>query len=233
MKIHQVEQGSLDWYRLRLGIPTSSNFDKIITPGGKPSAQCWKYMYRLIAERLLKESMDDQLGGVRWMEHGKEEEPNAIAQFQLVNDVELVPAGFITTDDGRLGCSPDRLIFGYSEAVEIKCPAPWTQIGYLLDGPGNDYRCQVQGQLLIGDFDVVHFYSYHRRMPALHIETRADPVFRAQLCSALDSFLDQLDVNTERARSLGAYIVFPELGTPLDRAYPEAEADPLQIEIPE
>ena len=133
MRIHNVAQGSLDWYRLRQGIPTSSNFDKIITPTGKPSAQGVKYQYRLIAERLLMESMDDQLAGVRWMEHGKEEEPNAVAQFQLVNDVELVDVGFITTDDGRLGCSPDRLIQGHHESVEIKCPAPWTQIGYLLD----------------------------------------------------------------------------------------------------
>jgi hypothetical protein len=232
MKIHHVAQGSLDWYRLRLGIPTASRFDKIITPTGKASAQATKYQYRLIAERLLRETMDDQIGNVRWIEHGKEEEPNAVAQFQLVNDVELVEVGFITTDDGRIGCSPDRLLKGHHEAVEIKCPAPWTQIGYLLDGPGADYRPQVQGQLLIGRFDLVHFYSYHRRMPPLHVETQPDILFQGLLHDALQRFLDELDERTERARSLGAYVVMPE-HTPLERAYPDAEADPLEIMLPE
>ena len=34
MIIHEVEQGSGDWLKLRLGIPTASEFDKIITPTG-------------------------------------------------------------------------------------------------------------------------------------------------------------------------------------------------------
>jgi hypothetical protein len=33
MKIHaHIEQGSADWFKLRLGIPTASCFDLIVTP---------------------------------------------------------------------------------------------------------------------------------------------------------------------------------------------------------
>jgi hypothetical protein len=60
-KIYRCEQGSMDWYRLRMGIPTASQFHKIVTPGGKLSEQRHAYMYRLIAERLLMESMDQPL----------------------------------------------------------------------------------------------------------------------------------------------------------------------------
>lgn len=232
MKIHKFAQGSLDWYKARLGIPTSSKFDKIVTPGGKISAQADKYAYRLIAERLLRETMDD-FSGTQWMERGKEIEPDAVAQFQYTQGVELVEVGFITSDDGRLGCSPDRLVKGHPQAVEIKCPTPWTQIQYLLEGPGDDYRPQVQGQLLIGGFDLVHFYSYHPRMPPVYVENYRDAMFQVQLRSALGRFLDALDRMTERARSLGAYVVREEPQLPLDKAYPEAEPDPLKIVVPE
>jgi len=33
--IHEVEQNTPEWLTLRLGIPTASMFDKIVTPAGK------------------------------------------------------------------------------------------------------------------------------------------------------------------------------------------------------
>jgi hypothetical protein len=39
MITHDVTQGSPEWLEARLGIPTASEFDKIITPTGKPSTQ--------------------------------------------------------------------------------------------------------------------------------------------------------------------------------------------------
>jgi len=40
---------------LKLGIPTSSNFHKIITPQGKPWKQWREYACVLIAKRLLQQ----------------------------------------------------------------------------------------------------------------------------------------------------------------------------------
>ena len=51
---HDVAQYSEAHDRLKLGIPTSSNFHKIITPQGKPSKQWREYACLLIAERLLR-----------------------------------------------------------------------------------------------------------------------------------------------------------------------------------
>ena len=53
MKFFPVQQGSAQWYELRVGRPTSSNFHKIVTGKGEPSKQAIKYLYRLVAERLL------------------------------------------------------------------------------------------------------------------------------------------------------------------------------------
>lgn len=225
------EQGSADWYRCRLGIPTASQFNKIITPArGELSSQAKGYMYRLIAERLLKDSMDDQIN-VEWIERGKEMQPAAAAQFQLVNDLTVEPVGFITTDDGLWGCSPDYLVKGKREGVEVKCPAPWTQIQYLLDGPGVDYRPQVQGQLLIGEFEVNHFYAFHPRMPARHIVTLRDEEYIRKMTFALIEFTELLAQETERARQLGAYVETIRTSTPLDQSVERQDA--LHIVLPD
>jgi hypothetical protein len=225
-----VEQGSSLWYKLRMGIPTSSMFHKIITPGGKLSEQRKGYMYRLIAERLLLESMSPSIT-VEWVEHGKEMQPSAEQNFQFQNDVVLERVGFVMDDNGRVGCSPDALIKDRNEAVEIKCPAPWTQIGYLLGGLGTDYKPQVQGQIAVGGFERVHFYAYHDRMPAVHLVTLPDPSYLKILVRLVSDFCEELDYYTERARALGAYVENPGFTTPHEETAPGP--DPLQIIIPE
>jgi hypothetical protein len=234
MKLYRVEQGSGEWYRLRLGKPTSSNFHKIVTPLGAPSKQAVKYLYRLVAERLLNETMDDEIGFVKWVAQGKEQEPHAVARFQAVNEVELEPGGFVTTNDGRIGASPDRIFKGHKESLEIKSPAPWTQLQYLLEGPDDAYIAQTQGHLLVGDeFEAVHFYSYHERTPSFHRVILRDPHYQSILAAALDSFCDVLDQTTERAKALGAYAVVRRVETPADVAYQQDEYVQLRLVNPE
>lgn len=202
---HIVEQGSDAWRSLRLGIPTASCFDQIVTPSrGELSKSSVKYAYRLICERLLK-APTDTLDGLEWVEHGKEMEPFAAKQYSFVADVDTRLAGFFTTNDGAVGASPDRVIIGRNAALEIKCPSPWVHLGYLLDGPGVNYRPQVQGQLLVCEFDYVDFYSYHGRMPAGQTRTGRDEPFIKLLSSALTAFVDQLAEMTARAKALGVF----------------------------
>lgn len=220
MKIHEGWQGTPQWYELRLGKPTASQFHKIITPGGKPSAQAHGYMHRLIAERLLNESMDDPTT-TEIMELGRANQPLAAAQFAFANDVELQQdIGFCTDDDNQVGFSPDALIIGKPELVEIKCPLPHTHIGYMLDGPGNDHKPQVQGQLLISGYDRAHFYSWHPRMPPVHIVTERDDKYLERLVQLLNLFLDELEQQTEEARSAGVYVPVRRFITPTGKQEP-------------
>lgn len=232
--IHHVEQGSAEWYQLRRGRPTASMFHKVITPTGKPSTQARGYMYRLVAERLLNESTDDYIGHVQWAERGRALEPDAAAQFAFTHDVELQRVGFITTNDGRIGCSPDGIVAGRHECVEIKSPAPWTHLQYLIEGPGADYKPQVQGQLMIGEFEAAWFYSYHPRCPPAEIITPRDDRYIQLLDRLLSDFLEQTEATVEQCRARGAYVVTEYPQTPMQRAFPEESGpDPLQIVLPE
>ena len=52
-------------------------------------------------------------------------------------DLEVTEVGFLTRDDGIVGCSPDGLIYRDGEPVaglELKCPLAKNHLGYLVDG---------------------------------------------------------------------------------------------------
>jgi hypothetical protein len=200
MKIHDVAQRSPEWHALRLGKPTASEFHKIITPKtGKLSAQARKFACRLIAERLLNEPLD-LLDGIEAVERGKAMEPDAVAQYEFVEEIETQPVGFVTTDDGLVGASPDRMIVGAPAGLEVKCPLLPTHIGYWLDGPGDEYRPQVQGQLWVAEFEWLDFYSYHPQMEPVRLRTQRDDAYIKLIEQALRDFNDMLHDMYERAR---------------------------------
>ena len=217
MRIVDCEQGSVEWFRARLGIPTASQFDQIVTPTGKLSKSADKYAYRLLAERLLNAPMTP-VEGQEWMERGRELEPMAARQYEFLQDCEVERVGFITTDDGRLGASPDRLVKGKAVGVEIKCPAPHTHLRYLLEGAADSYRPQVQGQMLVAELERVDLYSYHPMMPACLIATPRDAAFIRLLSDALAEFNERLSEMLERARSLGIFQAYEHAATPADVA---------------
>jgi hypothetical protein len=180
-------------------------------------------MHRLIAEKLLNEHLperpttEERESKNYWMDRGIEMEPIAIKAFEKAHEVQFEPIGFVTSPLGRFGCSPDGLVAGKNESIEIKSPAPWTQVSYLLaelndpKGPWKDYRPQVQGQMLVGGFDCVHFYTFHPRMPAKYVTTLPDSSYMATLRQALDDFLGDFDTELRKARELGTYIRAEEI----------------------
>jgi YqaJ-like viral recombinase domain len=121
---HDVAQYSDQYDRLKLGIPTSSHFHKIITPQGKPSKQWREYACMLIAERILQRKID--LYKSLPMERGLIIEAEAADWSEFDQDVTVQRGGFITDDNRAIGCSPDRLV-GDEGLLEIKAPLPQTQ----------------------------------------------------------------------------------------------------------
>ena len=220
MKVLTMAQGSVEWAQARIGIPTASNFDCIITPSGKPckSEKTHKYLYRLAAERILNRSMES-LDGLEWIERGKELEPDAVKMYEFEQDLPTSPVGIIISDDGRYGASPDRLV-GNIGLVEIKCPAPHTHVGYLLDGFGTYYAPQVQGQLLLDiNRDWVDRYSYSPEMPPYRERTQRDRDYILVLKDALERFCDDLDEAVERLKKSGMFLERSKALLPADAEY--------------
>jgi hypothetical protein len=183
---HDVAQYSEEHDRLRLGIPTSSNFHKIITPQGKPSKQWWEYACVLIAERLLHQKLEFYNSPA--MERGLIVEAEAADWYEFDQDVSVRRVGFITDDRHGMGCSPDRLV-GDEGLLEIKAPLPHTQVEYWLSGEVNErFRPQLQGQLYISQRCWVDILCWHDVLPKLVVRVEPDEKFIAALDRELQIF---------------------------------------------
>jgi hypothetical protein len=201
MKFIDVDQNSDEWRWARLGMPTASNFHLIITPLGKAvdSKERKKYLYRLVAERIMRMPMPSDFEGNEHTERGLELEPRAASALEARLGITLDGGGFCIVDKGslkdRVGCSPDRIArrLGDTQSVEIKCPAAWTHIMYMVEGPGERYKPQVQGQILIGGFTRCHFWSYHPSFAPVHVVTEPDTKFIDKLGAYLELFCNDLD----------------------------------------
>jgi hypothetical protein len=89
---HDVPQYSEAYDRLKLGIPTGSNFHKIITPQGKPSKQWREYACVLIAERILQRK--SEFFNSPAMERGLIVEAEAVDWYEFDQDVIVQRVGF-------------------------------------------------------------------------------------------------------------------------------------------
>lgn len=223
MIIHDCIQGSEKWCELRAGKPTSSEFDKIITPGGAPSKQASAYANRLICEIMLGRPLIGVM--TPWMQRGKEMEAEAVKFYEFQKDVETVPVGFITTDDGRVGCSPDRLV-GKNGLVEAKCPSDETQSKYLavhidaLLGSGNsvgeDYKVQAQGQLWVAEKDFDDVIAYYPGLPSAITRIVRNEPFIATMRELVYRFLEMMDERLAKLKALGCLDVAVEPPAPID-----------------
>jgi len=199
MIVHDVEQYSPEWWELRRGVPTSSQFTKIITPKTvKLSTQSIDYRNKLIAEPITHEE-EDTFEPTLWMQRGHELQSEALDLLAFLHDIEIDPIGFITNDAGTLGCSPDagHKLNGRSAAhkkfgIEVKCPKGSTQVGYLLDGKLPDfYKPQVHGSLYITGLPKWLLMSYHPRFQPLIVEIKPDE-YTTQIGQAIEQFAKQL-----------------------------------------
>ena len=179
MRLIPHEQRSPEWFQARLGIPTASNFDRLITSTGKPSASADGYINQLVAERVTGAAVEVKV--TEAMQRGTDLEPEARSLFEFVTDLVVTEAPLCLHDILDAGASPDAFI-GDDSLLEIKCPSGHTHVEYLRDGClPSKYIAQVQGQLWITGKVKAHFLSYHPDFKPLMVVVPRDEMFIAKL----------------------------------------------------
>lgn len=199
MKTLTMEQGSPEWLMARLGKPTASQFDRLLTPAKlKPSAQRWKYMNELLAEYVCGYPIDFG-GSSMFMDRGTELEPRARAWYAFDRDTEVEEVGFVMRDDERVGGSPDGLV-GSDGLLELKCPSIQVHIGYLLDPAALEsaYVGQCQGLLYLTGRAWIDLVAFNPDLPAVARRVEPDAKYHAALGEVLDGFLADLDEAKEK-----------------------------------
>lgn len=186
--IYNVEQGSEDWFLIRMGIPTASEFQTIITgPDRQFSKGAKKYAYKIIAEMITGTRQgSDYISPAMEMGHITEEA--AAESYEFANDIKTEIVGFMTDDDGLIGCSPDRLV-GDDGGVEIKRKEADGMVEYLLSNKIDPaHRAQLQGNMLVTGRLWWDWHLYNPDMPRRTIRTYRDERYISDLRRDLFQF---------------------------------------------
>jgi hypothetical protein len=196
MIIENFEQMSPEWFAARVGIPSASAFDKLITSKGALSTSRQKLIYKLAGERVLGEKEDGYINGS--MQRGIDLEPEARALFELITGLEVKEVGLCYYDERKdRSCSPDGLVetgMTLMEGLEIKCPELATHVEYLIGNKlPTKYFAQVQGSMYIAGLEKWHFMSHYPSMKPLIVEVLRDEIWIAKLDKALNDFVIELD----------------------------------------
>jgi YqaJ-like viral recombinase domain len=172
---HMMIQYSSEWWEARIGKPSASEFDKIITPGGRPSKGQDGYIAQLIGDmhHFDPNAMTERPMNAA-MRHGVDCEPRARAWYAMETGCDPQQVGGVQDDAGRFWSSPDFIV-GDEGIGELKCPTPKTQVEYLLAGTlPDEYRPQVHAHLFISGRKWCDFVSYADMLPKLRIRVFPD-----------------------------------------------------------
>jgi len=185
MIIHDVEQGTPEWLMLRSGLPTASNFSKMVTSTGKISKSIDDYALSLSCDLFAKKPLDEWLGN-QWTDRGTELEPDARSMYEFQKDCTVKEVGFITSDGW--GCSPDGLIDD-DGMVEFKCLKAENHVKTILEFNKtkkipSKYIAQVQGQMLIANREYCDLCFYHPDLPMKIIRILPDSLLVSGLLKA-------------------------------------------------
>ncbi len=199
MIIADVQQNTPEWYKIKTGIPSASNFDKLMTTKGGVSKQRRKYMYQLVAERITGVKEDTYQNSI--MQRGIDMEDEARSMYEFITGNTVKQVGFCYPNDKkRCGCSPDGLV-GKDGLLEVKSPTSAVHVGYIIAGVlPIDYMQQCQGQLFVTGRKWVDFFSFYPGLKSFIIRVKPDSKFLNILQIELEVFVNELNDLTERLR---------------------------------
>lgn len=218
MIVHTCEQGSEEWFRVRMGMPTASEFSTVMAKGkgGEASKTRRTYMLKLAGEILTGEPMDHYSN--HHMERGKEYEPEARDLYAFMQDTDPECVGFIS--NGRAGCSPDCLV-GRDGLAEIKTKLPHLQIECLFsDRVPPEHLAQTQGSLWVAEREWIDFVSYWPKLPLFVKRARRDDDYIKLIEAAVEAFNAELAelVETIRKRGVEPQDIRSQLAASLEAA---------------
>lgn len=185
MIIFNVEQRSEAWYDLRLGRFTASTFSDVMS--GVSTAGYENIIASIVGEIITNESEETYSSPA--MERGVELEPDAVEEYESIFSVQCQEVGLCIPDESDLlhdwvGVSPDRIVG--EGLLEVKCPMVKTHLKYIrMNQLPNEYKWQVQGQLMVTGAKWCDFMSYYPRMKPFIIRVYPDLKMHQELTNRL------------------------------------------------
>jgi hypothetical protein len=169
--INNIEQGSIEWGKLRIGKVTGTRLKDLRAKDNLPLID------KLIAEIVSEQSKEIKC--TEDMQRGTNLEPLARKDYEEYTGHKVEQFGFLQSEKfSWFGLSPDGLISNgekYYKGVEIKCPDTHTHVKYIRQNTiPAEYKDQILSYFLVNEDHQEHdFVSYDNRflIKPLHIVT--------------------------------------------------------------
>lgn len=157
-------QQSKEWFADRIGRVTSTSAKIILSPKTQQGSK-----ETLIGELVAELATADykEVPQTFWMRWGQEQEPKALAAYELYTGRKVEPGTFqISGYSPFLGDSPDGIVGLYEGTVEAKCPSN-EEHGRILvnNGPKPEHVWQMGWHIMIGDTNWCDYASYNPNFP--------------------------------------------------------------------
>lgn len=174
MIIHKCEQRSPEWYAVRAGKFTASDFGDLM-PSSRQTMEDWNktqmnIIYRVAAERMTGRTCPSGFTSAS-MQHGIDTEDTARIAYEMETDQNVEQVGFAELNE-FIGCSPDGLV-GVGGGLEIKCPNSDTHLRYFKchEDLIEDYKYQCHGGMLCTGRQWWDLYSFDDRFEAAWMQS--------------------------------------------------------------
>lgn len=201
IQIFNCDQGTPEWFKCRMGIPTASEFKTLlgIKKDARDKATRRTYMLKLAGEIITGDAVEGFKN--EHMERGNAMEAEARDLYSFQYDIEPERVGFIR--NGEKGCSPDSLL-GEKGMLEIKTKLPHLLIDVLLkDEFPPEHKAQCQGALWVAEREWIDIAVYWPKLPLFVKRAYRDDGYIATLAGAVNDFNAELAETVLRIRSLG------------------------------
>ncbi len=178
MIIHRdIEQNTEAWHKLRHGKLTASDFKSLITEKTQKITSNTKIKdlaYKKAVETIFnykewEEANEEVIYNSFDIERGNRLEPIARQEYEARTLIPVEEVGFIESDDGLLGYSPDGLV-GEDGLIEIKAPRKSKHLETIFKNEVPlEHIAQIQGGLYLSGRKWLDFISYNESCNSLKI----------------------------------------------------------------
>lgn len=203
LQIIDCVQGSEEWLRARMGIPTASCISKVMAGAadGTERKTRDKYMRQLAGELLTDEPAETFKNEA--MERGKDQEPQARATYVFQTDAEVQQVGFLKRGDVGAGASPDGLV-GDDGVVEFKSMLAdlLIEVHQRKTYPPA-FKAQLQGNLWVAHRQWIDIAIYHPKLPMFRQRVYRDEGYIQRIAQEVADFNGELGRLVRMIRNMG------------------------------
>ena len=150
MIFHDVEQNTEEWFNLRSGKITTSNFGKFMANYGKAFGDpAQRYAFKIAKEQVTGERVEESSYTNEHMMNGHIYEPIARDAYEYETFNNVTNGGFCQHSKySDVGGSPDGLVLDQNGGIEIKSVIDWTHRNTIKRGTFDpSYRWQILGNI--------------------------------------------------------------------------------------